>query len=181
MQKKASRGDRSDGNFRQPDRASNAGLVEPIGHFPANGREHKERRNEDDAGERHEHAGVLAQPPRRPAQAKQNEHAQRILEEIVVQGRAELAPEQGSKPPRSHQGLEHLSALSQVADPRPLREDPRPYMNHVQYPRAPPPPANPMGQTAGSGARGAAMLASVTRPSQISGSIAATQTRLCSS
>ena len=43
----------------------------------------------------------------RPAEAEENEHHQHIADEIVVERREELAPEQRREAPRRHEGAKH--------------------------------------------------------------------------
>ncbi len=113
---------RGDGNLGKLDARGDVGLVEAVGDLPAQRRQDEERRDEDDAGQRHQHRAMSAGDPARTAEPEQDQHDQRVLEEIVVEGRAELAPEQRRKAPRRHEVLEHRLPLALI---RALRPSPR--------------------------------------------------------
>ena len=120
MQEEADRGQARDGDLRQLDPLGHVGLVEAVGQLAAERREDEERRDEDDAGQRDQHPGVAARHLSRAGDAEQDQHGQRVLQEVVVESGAELAPEQRRKPPRRHQALEHVipnRPPSALADP----------------------------------------------------------------
>ncbi len=74
-----------------------ARLVEAVGEFAGEPREKEERRDKHRAGQRDQRATVLSR------HLEQDEEDQRGLEEIVVERREELAPEQGREAPRQHE------------------------------------------------------------------------------
>ena len=74
------------------------GLVEAVGDLAAERRQEEERRDEDRSGQRDQHLRMRA------LQLVQQQEDQRVLQEIVAEGRKELAPEQWREPPRQHQG-----------------------------------------------------------------------------
>ena len=79
------------------------GLGLLFGYLAAERGEEEIRRDEDRARDRHQRGGMrLAQP------AEQDQKDQRGLEEIIVEGREELAPEQGREAPRQHQRPAHF-------------------------------------------------------------------------
>ena len=93
-------------DFRQLEPASHERLVVRIGDLASERRERDGRQNEDHRGEENLQAAVL------PAEAEEDQHRQHVADEIVVEGRKELAPEQRREPPRGHQGPEHMGLAS---------------------------------------------------------------------
>jgi len=83
-----------------------------------------ERNSEGDLG-----AGVAAAEP------EQDQHHQHLADEIVVERRKELAPEQRREPPRRHQRSEH--------------PDPDPVPIHGDYELRKAPPSRPRGWPSG--------------------------------
>src|SRR5271157_3608275 len=83
-----------------------------IGDLAAERRKRDRGQDENDRGEQDLEAGVLA------AEAEENEHDQHIADEIVVERREELAPEQRREPPRRHQGPKHDGRRPYGAWPR---------------------------------------------------------------
>src|SRR4029453_1693312 len=59
------------------------------------------RRDEDRRGERDERLGI------RPADVEQDEKDERVLEEVIAEGRKKLGPEQGREAPRHQQRRGH--------------------------------------------------------------------------
>jgi hypothetical protein len=91
-------------DLRELEPAGHQRLVVPVGPLAAEARQDEERPDEDRARQRHQDAGMgigLAADP------EQDQEGQRVLQEIVVERREELAPEQWREAPRSHQGTEH--------------------------------------------------------------------------
>ncbi len=68
---------------------------------PPSAEENEEGRDEHDAGERDERLALLA------ADLEQDQQNQRVLEEIIVEGREELAPEQRREAARGEKRLRH--------------------------------------------------------------------------
>ena len=76
-------------------------LVEAVGHLPAEAGEEEERPDEHGRRERDQRLAVG------DAGREQDEEHQRVLQEIVIERREELAPEQRRKAPRRHQVVGH--------------------------------------------------------------------------
>src|SRR5579883_3419984 len=103
----------------------NHGLVVAVRHLPAQSRKNEVREDEDGGRELNEGPRALAR------KLEDDQDHQRLLEEIVVEGAEELAPEQGCEAPRGHQAREHQAVLRrslaftstsvQGCDPRPPR------------------------------------------------------------
>ncbi|CDX61376.1 hypothetical protein MPL1032_390012 [Mesorhizobium plurifarium] len=72
-------------------------LVEAVGDLAAQRRKQQEGGHEDGAGQRHQRRGLILR------QGEENEEHQRVLQEIVVEGREELRPEERREAPRHHQ------------------------------------------------------------------------------
>ena len=89
--------------FRQLHRARHQRFVESIGHLAADAGKKKEGRDENGAGDLHQHARS------RRRGGVDDQRDERVLEEIVVEGRQELAQEQGSETP-GRQQVEHRVA-----------------------------------------------------------------------
>src|SRR6516225_10001093 len=84
---------RADFGELQPSRHQR--LVEAISELAAEGRQQKKRRDKNAARQCHQRLGCLA------ADLEQDQQGERVLQEIVVEGREELAPEQWREAPRS--------------------------------------------------------------------------------
>ena len=78
-------------------------LVVAVGEFAAESRKKEERRNQRCAGQRDQCFRVGTRD------LEQNDEDERRLEEVVAEGREELAPEQGRETSRRHQGRGHGS------------------------------------------------------------------------
>ena len=61
--------------------------------------------DEDCTRKRHKHLGALA------SEVEQDDDDQRVLQEVVVEGREKLAPEERCKAPASHERAEHDCVL----------------------------------------------------------------------
>ena len=94
-------GDHLHADFREFQPARDQGLVVGVGDFAAYRRERNRGQHEDRDGERNLGAGVLC------AEAEQDQHRQHLPNEIVVERREKLAPEQRREAPRGHQLAEH--------------------------------------------------------------------------
>src|SRR5687767_6627698 len=77
-------------------------LVMLVGELAAEPRQQEERRDEDRAGQGDERGGV------RSANGEQDQDDQSVLEEIVIERREELAPEERREAPRGHQLADHV-------------------------------------------------------------------------
>jgi hypothetical protein len=89
-------------------------LIETIRELAAKTREEEERRDEDSTRQRDQRLGVLA------ADLEQNQKDERVLEEVIVEGRKELAPEQRREAAGGHQGCGHsVDPLAKVPLGRP--------------------------------------------------------------
>ena len=77
------------------------GHVVAVGKLAADAGEEEERADEYRAGERHQRLGV------RTRDLEQDQKDERVLEEVVVEGREELAPEQRREAARGHQRVGH--------------------------------------------------------------------------
>ena len=73
-------------------------LVETVGHLAAERRQEEIRCDEHRAGKRDQRFGLFAADP------EQDQEHERVFQEIVVERRKELRPEQRRKAPRQHQG-----------------------------------------------------------------------------
>ncbi len=107
VEEEAERGNAGDRDLGEPDALGHERLVAAVGKLAAERGEDEERRNEHDAGKRDQRGGVLAAGGAHAAEPEQDQHAQRVLQEVVVERGAELTPEQRRKPPRRHQAREH--------------------------------------------------------------------------
>ena len=94
-------GDHLNEDFREFEPPGDQRLVMRIGELAAERRKRDRGQDENDGREQDLEAGLLA------AEAEENEHDQHIANEIVVERREELAPEQRREPPRRHQGPKH--------------------------------------------------------------------------
>jgi len=97
IQLETSDGDRRHADFGELEPARHCRLVEAVGELPAKGGQQKKRRDEKASRQCHEHFASLAADP------EQDQQGERILQEIVVEGGKELAPEQRRKPPGGEQ------------------------------------------------------------------------------
>ena len=90
-------------------------LVVAVGDLTADAGEKEEGDDEERARQRHQHAGVRRVGA--GADAEEEKEDQRVLQEVVVEGRKELRPEQRREAPGGHQRAEHLasSRMSLVA------------------------------------------------------------------
>jgi hypothetical protein len=91
-------------------------LVVAVGELAAERREEEVGRDEDRGRERDERLGLGA------ADLEQDQKDQRVLEEIVAEGRKELGPEQRREAPRHEQGRGHGVSAVQLG-PRPMRRN----------------------------------------------------------
>ena len=78
-------------------------LVEAVGDLAAQPRQEEERADEHRRRQRHQRLAVT------DARREQDQEHQRVLEEVVVEGREELAPEQRREAAGRHQGAGHRS------------------------------------------------------------------------
>ena len=116
MQEEARRGKGGDGDFAEPDALCDERLVVAVGQLAAERRQDEERGDENDAGHRDQYPAVLSRSATCTPEAEQDQHGQRVLQEIVVERRAELAPEQRRELARRHQALEHACLCRERVD-----------------------------------------------------------------
>src|SRR5258707_1175553 len=76
-------------------------LAEPVGGAPGGRGEEEERQDEDPRRRRLQQLDI---DPRRVREAVDGENDERVLEEVVVEGAAELRQEQRQEPARAEQG-----------------------------------------------------------------------------
>src|SRR6516162_9658898 len=76
-------------------------LVVAVRYLAADRRQDEERKDEDGAGKRDQGLGFLSR------HFEKNQENQRVLQEIVVEGAEELAPEQGREASRGQQAGRH--------------------------------------------------------------------------
>ena len=100
-EEKARRRQSGDGDVGDAQPAHDARLVIFVGEFSADRREKKEGGDEGGAGERDERRAALGH-------VRQDQEHERVLEEIVVEGRKELTPEQRRETPRSKERMRHV-------------------------------------------------------------------------
>ena len=93
VQLETGHGDGRRADFRELQQARYQGLVEAICEFAACGRQQKKWRDENAACQRHQRF------PSRAADLEEDQQDECILQKVVVEGREELAPEQGRKAP----------------------------------------------------------------------------------
>ena len=107
----ARRGDRLDTDLGelQPPRRLGVALVVRIGDLAAERGKRDRRQDERHRGDQDFRAAVAA------PEAEQDQHRQHVADEIVVERREELAPEQRREAPRGHQGAEHDGSGVQAA------------------------------------------------------------------
>ena len=109
----ARRREAGDADFRDAEPAGDDRLVEFVGHLAGDAGEQEEGRDENGARERHER-GALGS-----ADLREDQQHQRVLEEIIVEGRKELAPEQRRETACGQKRLRH-DVLSRAAGRRDL-------------------------------------------------------------
>src|SRR5215471_20167500 len=97
MRREARDREANDENLGQLEVARHDRFVEAVGELAAQPRQDEKRRNEDRERERVQRGRALA------TNMEDDEEPQRVLEEIVVERREELAPEQGRKAPGRHE------------------------------------------------------------------------------
>ena len=97
----ARRRDHLDADLGELEPPRDQGLVVRIGDLAAERGQGDRGQDERHRGEQDFHAAPVA------AEAEQDQHRQHVADEIVVERRKELAPEQRREAPRRHQGAEH--------------------------------------------------------------------------
>ncbi len=91
-QEEARRRNAHDGHLQHLDQAGEPGLVVFVGQLPGGGREQEEGQDEDTGRQ----VGQQFRPQRRPPRRLEGEqHDQRVLEQVVVEGTEELRGEEG--------------------------------------------------------------------------------------
>ena len=95
------RGDHLDADLGELEPPRDESLVVRIGDLAAEGRKRDRRQDERHRGDQDLDAAAVS------AEAEQDQHRQHVADEIVVERREELAPEQRREAPRGHQGAEH--------------------------------------------------------------------------
>ena len=101
MEGEAGDSDRGDGDLGELEPLRHQGLVVAVGELAAERGKEEVGRDEDRRGERDERLGI------RPADVEQDEKDERVLEEVIAEGRKKLGPEQGRKAPRHQQRRGH--------------------------------------------------------------------------
>ena len=97
MKREAGNGDHGGADLGELDALRHQGLVVTVGQFAAEPGEKEERRDQRRAGKRDQHRRIGA------GHLEQNDEDQRRLEEVIAEGRKELAPEQRREAARRHQ------------------------------------------------------------------------------
>src|SRR5262245_4614468 len=101
MEREAGNRNAGDADLDELQTLRHARLVEPVGDLAAERGQDEERKNEYCARERDQRLGILG------GELEQDQERERVLQEVVVEGAEELAPEQRRKPPRDHQFGKH--------------------------------------------------------------------------